>query len=392
MIDRRIFRPDDYGKLQARYFSDLRATGVVDADPSGWLSTYSQAETLARVPRVTPRDLARYYIDEGIALGADKERICSLVSSWEGTRVEADQITLCPSGASISLVTLAALKASGVQRVLFETPGYFGTIEQATEIGLPFQLVPTYRAEDYRLPDLRKWIPSRTKVALWVTQPRASLGFDQRPDELTRLLDRLGGGFLVVDEATDQSFPAHLAAFRRECGSRNLIRLRSFTKGMGLNGLRLAAAIHPRAFRRTMVDCLEALGGSLDVHSLRAVGDLGADMARLRAMLRAANQQVNDLRAKAERMTRGSPLQVNRLTNGYIGSMVADLSALGRTHSERRTRLLEGCRRARTPVMLGASMYLAKDHPFEAIRLNLFNHPEHIIRGIANVIGIWQRG
>lgn len=161
---------------------------------------------------------------------------------------------------------------------------------------------------------------------------------------------------------------------------------------MGLNGLRLAAAIHPRPFRRTMVDCLEALGGSLDVHSLRAVGDLGANMARLRAMLRAANQQVNDLRAKAERMTRGSPLQVNRLTNGYIGSMVADLSALGRTHSERRARLLEGCRRARTPVMLGASMYLAKDHPFEAIRLNFFNHPEHIVRGIANVIGIWERG
>src|SRR5208282_6514069 len=95
-------------------------------------------------------------------------------------------------------------------------------------------------------------------------------------------------------------------------------------------------------------------------------------------------------RMKAEKLVINTPLVVNPLTNGYIGTLVADLKALGRTHPERRARFLEGCKTMRTPVMLGATSYMAKDPPREGVRLNFFMQPEHIIRGINNILRIWR--
>jgi len=168
-----------------------------------------------------------------------------------------------------------------------------------------------------------------------------------------------------------------------------LIRIRSFTKAMGLNGFRLAAVLHPASLRKPAVAALETFGGAIDIHSLLTVSAFAADLPRLQRMLAAANRQVNLLRAKAEKLVSGTPLSVNRLINGYIGTLVADLRKLGRTHVERRKRLLEGCERLRTPVMLGAGSYMAKDPPREAIRLNFFMQPDNITRGINNIIKIW---
>ncbi len=118
---------------------------------------------------------------------------------------------------------------------------------------------------------------------------------------------------------------------------------------------------------------------------------LSKNAERLSAMLFAANQQVNKLRAKAERLTRKSRVTVNPLVNGYIGSMVVDLSELGDCQDERRTRFLEHCRAMRTPVILGASAYFAKDPPSEAVRLNFFMQGDQVLRGVANILRIVTR-
>jgi hypothetical protein len=232
------------------------------------------------------------------------------------------------------------------------------------------------------LPDLTDILAGKESLGLWLTQPRAALGFNQtiaQLEEWLALLDRRH--YLVVDEATDQSFPTTLGRLRHP----RLIRLRSFTKGLGLNGLRLAAVLHEQDLRAVLVGSLEMLGGSVDVHSLTSICELAADLPRLQTMLAAANAQVNELRGRAERLVRGGPVRVNRLTNGYIGSATIDLTNLGVSHRTRRKRLLEGCRDARTPVILGASFYLAYDPPFEAVRLNFFSHPQHILGGLANI-------
>lgn len=129
-MTRAPFRRDDYAEIEAAYFSGFRAEGLVNADPSGWLSTYSDAERFSPHPVVPPGALARYYIDEGRSLGALKERMAALLSSWEARDIEPDEFTLCPSGACASLLVLAMMKRLGVSDVLFETPSYFGSISR----------------------------------------------------------------------------------------------------------------------------------------------------------------------------------------------------------------------------------------------------------------------
>jgi DNA-binding transcriptional MocR family regulator len=390
MIDRRFFALDDYNRIQAQYFADLKRQGRVRADPSGWLDTYSSAEALLPAHSLPPHSITRYFVDEGSALGPPKERIRRLLSAWESREISIDGFTLCPSCGNASLVTLSTLKDCGVKKILFETPAYFATIEQAALLRIPFQLLPTYRDQNYRLPDLGQYMSRNLPTAIWLTHPRASLGFDQPHKLIRALLEQAGPrGYLVIDEATDQSYPAHLGGKSRFPRDR-LIRLRSFTKGMGLNGFRAAVILHPDKLRENLTHSIEALGGSLDAHSLFAVAEFAAAPARFHRMLAAASQQVNDLRHVAERLVRGSPVTINRLTNGYIGSMVLDLSLIGRSQAVRRRRLLEWCKAVETPVILGASMYIAKAPPTETIRLNFFNLPDHIVRGVTNILRLWS--
>lgn len=311
-----------------------------------------------------------------------------MLSVWEDSAVGIDEFTLCPSGALASLITLGTIRAHGVDTIVFETPCYFGTVEQAEELGFRIELIPTYRAEDYVLKNPAKRLRLPGRRALWLTQPRVALGWDQTVRALQDTLQSLDDNFLIIDEVTDQSFPAHLRSLRRDFPTANIIRIRSFTKPMGLNGFRLSAIMHPERLRKSVTDALELFGGTLDAHSVLAVNALADDVDTLERMLKAVNGQVNTLRIKAERLSRGSPVIVNRLVNGYIGSMIVDLSSLGRNGVTRRRRFLENCERLRTPVILGPSFYLAKDPPLEGVRLNFFQHSDQVLRGVSNVLKI----
>jgi aspartate/methionine/tyrosine aminotransferase len=385
-----VFEKDDYAEIQRKYFDQLFTAGRVDADPSGWLLTYSDAEKFLQLPQVSPHDFAKYHVDEGRSLAGHKERLVPLLSSWEGRSLQPGEFTLCPSGGCASLVTLATLKALGIKKILFETPAYFATIEQAREVGLQVELLPTYRNDGYELRNVGSKL-RHPQIGLWITQPRAALGFDQSCDTVGRWARQIGQrGYVVSDEVTDQTFPSHLSKLAELAPHANVVRIRSFTKGMGLNGLRLATILHSAQLRAHLVDSLETFGGSIDAHSLIAVTKLAESQSRFRRMLMAANAQVNDLRNKAERLVRGSPITVNRLTNGYIGSMIADLRGLGCTQKQRRVRLLRWCSEKCTPVILGSSFYMAQSPPTEAVRLNFFNRRENITRGIVNILQLWE--
>jgi hypothetical protein len=256
-------------------------------------------------------------------------------------------------------------------------------------------MVPTYRRDGYRLEAsaaVRK--AQKMPLALWLTQPRFALGINQSLDHLRSILRRLHdiGSYVVIDEVMDQSFPAHLAALgaMSEGPGLSLIRIRSFVKAVGLNGVRLAVIMHPATLRRPIVNALEMLGGAVDVHSLASVASLADDVPRYKTMLATANRQVTRLWVQAERLVRGTPLSINPLVNGYIGSMVADVTPFGKTTEERRTGLLEGCRSVRTPIVLGASFYVAIDPPTETVRLNFFIHPDELLRGVRNILSLWN--
>lgn len=372
--------------LLSEYFSELRKVGSIDADPSGWLDTRSASEDMLTPPQFVSSDYSKYLIDDGHTLGSRKTLPCSLLSEWDQSPIGRDEVTLCSSGSMASLLTLSALKENGIKRLLIETPSFFGTVDQARELGLETILVPTYKRDDYSLPDIEPYLRASAPTALWLTQPRIALGYNQDRDALDGYLERLRNcDALVSDEVTDQSFPSHLGSLRSRPTRATVIRLRAFTKPMGINGLRLYAAIHDAALRGKFIRGLDLFGGTLDAHSLLSIEGLANDLPRFRAMLSAANRQVIQLREKAERLARGSRVSVNHLVNGYLGSMCVDCTALGADQSVRRMRLLEKCKQARTPIILGTALYAAPDPPLETVRLNFFLRDEHVLCGIQNI-------
>jgi hypothetical protein len=207
---RRTFFPkDDYTRV-ARFFAPLR-TGLVYADPSGWLDTFSSVADNIIQPHLTVNDLARYCIDHGESLAAPKQTIANALSSWESRTVCRSEFTLFHSVSSATLGVLMFLKERGVNTLIMETPAYIITIEQAWVLGINVILLPSYQEEGFSINWSRVLSRRRTRSAIWLTQPRMSLGYNQSPEEVLRLSEELDPEeFMIIDEATEQMYPSHL--------------------------------------------------------------------------------------------------------------------------------------------------------------------------------------
>lgn len=379
----------DFANAQLLFRALRESPSGIDADPSGWRDTVSDVEEMVPQPRLAPGDLVQYHADAVHGLASYGEPIVSLINRWEDREYSPQQVTLCPSGTSASLAILIVLRDLGVKTVVFETPLYFASLDQARALGLEPRILRTFRATGYQVAWDGLPVDSES-TAFWFTQPRAALGFDQTSETLGRLLESLRRErqYLIIDEVTEQRFPATLRDLVAQDNKGCLIRIRSFTKGMGLNGIRLAAILHPAELKRHFVRTLDAFGGSVDVFSLATVAGLARESARFKAMLAAANTQVVNLRERAERLGSSSIAQVNHLVNGYIGSMIVDLTRLGSDQNTRRRAFLAKCLQARTPVVLGSSYSLASDPPFEMVRINFLIGPDSVLRGIGNIMDV----
>jgi len=379
----RFFEPDEYTAINKRYFADIHGAGCVQLDPSGWVQTLSDAAGMVLLPeRKLP--LSRYYMDEGNALGEARSSLQDLLSAWEGIAMDPMRFTACPSVGVASLLTMAVLRRKGVGRIIFETPCYFAAILQAEWLGLEPVLVPSYRRDGYR-PLAGFAIPRiKQRSAWWLTHPRVTLGFNQKPENVRALTRGLAAGdYVVIDEALDQSFPSELGRLHATESEQRLIRLKGFGKPLGLNGYRLAFILHPAALRADMVDCLETFAGAIDAHSLEAACAVAAEPHHLSRMMQVANHQVLALRVAADKVVAGSAVAVNPLVNGYLGSAVVNLQSLGADQQSRRHRFLLGCQKRGMPVIIGPSMHFASDPPSEAVRLNFFSTREYVLRGVA---------
>jgi len=377
------FEPDNFDEISRKYFRDLRLNGSLYADPSGWIDTYSEAALQMPSISTTKDDYGRYYLDVAHTLEPHKTAILELLSQWEGTQYTRDEVTLCPSVSASSIIVLAALKALGVESLVLETPCYFATAEQAAHLNMLSNFVPTYIGNDFQMPEMVEILSKYDNIVFWITQPRASLGLNQNFDHLWGALSTLNAkSYLLIDEATDQTFPALLGLLRNHPNSQRLIKLKNFTKPMGLNGLRVAAILHDTSLKRQIATQIETFGGSIDFHSLKTIAALAGDIGRFRLMLTAANRQVIELRRQAEIWCRGTNATVLPLTNGYIGVVAYPIAKSKELFQAERHRFLAHFRDRATPVIIGPSMYFASDAPLEFVRLNYMSHPQHIIRGM----------
>jgi histidinol-phosphate/aromatic aminotransferase/cobyric acid decarboxylase-like protein len=377
-----LFRANDFDAVYYQFFEQIWDSGNVYADPSGWRDTESVAANLLPVTKIVPSQLGRYYLDEGTTLGVLKEQILELLGLWEKRRVEWQQVTLYNSASTATAAVLVALKRLGVRTILFETPAYSVTINQAKHGSYKTVLCPTYFREGFALGD-PEFPKTARPIALWLTQPRMSLGFNQEISSIEKLLTRLSADdFLVIDEATEQSYPSVLHELPNDSKAASILRIRGILKPMGLNGLRLACVFHDAKMREPLENAQSVIGASLDLYSLQVAADLAERNPVFFDMLSVAHSQVTKLRKRAEFMSLGSPLQVSHLVNGYMGSIFVPFAGGSARYRRNRERLLTHCRSHRMPVILGSSMLYAFDPDWEQIRVNYFSREQHVLRAV----------
>jgi histidinol-phosphate/aromatic aminotransferase/cobyric acid decarboxylase-like protein len=376
----KFFRRNDFDLVYYDFFEAVWDSGDVYADPSGWNDTGSTAASLLPVIRVNEAALGRYYLDEDKNLGSLKEQILQLVEFWEKKPLNWNEMTLYNSVSTATAAVLVALKRLGARTVVFETPAYGVTVNQARHSGYKVVLIPTYYRDNFALPLQHVVMRRPHPVVFWLTQPRMSLGLNQEDGVVEKLLNELTpNDFIVIDEATEQRCPSVLSSLPKDV---RVLRIRGLLKPLGLNGLRLACVLHSDTLRVCLENAQDVIGASLDLYSLQTAAELSQKKELFFKMLSVANTQVTELRRKAEFFALGSEVRLSRLVNGYMGSVFVPFKGGKRKYRENRTRLLEYCRSQRMPVILGSNMLYAFDPEWEQVRLNYFSREHHILRAM----------
>jgi DNA-binding transcriptional MocR family regulator len=184
------FLDDDYDAINAEFFEGIRlGTGFLD--PSGWLDTVSNALPLLPSHQINPNGLQAYYGDLSSNLGASKGKLSALLSVWDECSYSMDELTVCQSATAASFLTLAFLKSKGIRTVLFESPCYYASIEQCESLGLFSRRIVTRTADDFLLTLSEDFLDGASPCALWLTQPRIALGFNQDVEHVSALLDAM---------------------------------------------------------------------------------------------------------------------------------------------------------------------------------------------------------
>ncbi len=385
---RNRFRPSDFDAVYYNHFKEIWDSGDIYADPSGWRDTEAAAAGLLPSIQIEKAALGRYYLDEGDTIDPLKEQIIKLIESWEQRPFDLDELTLYNSVSTATAAVLIALKRLGLSTIVFETPAYGVTVNQAKQAGYKIVMVPTYYENGF-VSGVELYTSKRqSPFAVWLTQPRMSLGFDQKKQFIHQLLEQLSASdFLVIDEATEQHFPSLLSSIHQTSKARQVLRIRGLLKPLGLNGLRIAAVLHSAFLREHLEGAQEVIGASLDLYSLEMAAALAQRKELFISMLSVANTQVQTLRKKAEVLALGSKISVGRLVNGYMGTTFVNLQGGKKRYEQNRRDLLNHCCSRRMPVILGSSMFFALDPEWEQIRFNYFNRDHHILRAIEVLTG-----
>jgi aspartate/methionine/tyrosine aminotransferase len=372
-----VFLPDDFFKIDNRYFKKLRETKDIKADPSYWFDSESPVCNI-----LSNKNVQKYRIDFNSGLKDEKFILIDAISKWDDQKYNYNNITVCSSATSASFIVLGFLQ-NKVDSIIFETPAYYASIIQAKKLGFRVQYIPTYFSDNFQIEETSiKFIKSaKTAKAIWVSQPRFGIGINQNKDLLSNVLKCLTDkDFLIIDEATEQLFPAFLNEFNFRY-RKNIIKLRSFLKPTGLNGPRLSYILHDTGYRISVQSYLELVQGAIDCFSLEYTCKLLQNITYFQEMLIISNKYVKNIARKIELITRGTVIVNIPLENGYIGSVAIKLYNEGNFLKER-NRFLLYCNKVKVPVILGSAMYFAIDNTFEFIRINYFNSEFNITNGI----------
>ena len=379
------FNQDDYFLIKKKYFDELLNSPFDVLEPSGYLEVTSKS--LKELPKFEiPREkLAQYYNDAGNNIMEFKNPILKLWNSWDECIYNKDEITLCHSVTIAGFAVLEILKSIDIKTIFFETPAYYGTIYQAEMLKIKHIKIPTYKENNWKINLSKDQIRQNSPCAVWITQPKMSLGLNQNQKSIKQLAEIMGpNDFLVIDEATEKEFPSVLKNLNNSNYDCSIIKMRSFFKGCGLNGIRLTVVSHPIALKKKFNLAMWLFQGGLDLFSLTAgkIASISKDQFVL--MLKLAREETIKKREKLENLSRGSIIEPIRLINGYIGTLRVNFP--NNKFWENRRALLEYLKKEKIVATLGSSMFFAHDPCAEHIRLNYYLDEEVLIKTVQRLI------
>jgi len=389
---RHQFDPDDFDRIYTKYFKKLIETGSVRFDPSGWLNTISNASSEYQLSNISKKDLlVPYYSDYHDQLKPQKSNILALLSKWDAYEYEFDELTLCSSVTLGSYIVMSTLAKKGIKTIFFETPAFYASINQAKSLGLTCIQIPTYLERNFALTIPTQTLEKYQPYAICLTQPRMSLGMNQKIEFVDQLYSKLPeDSYILIDEASEQLFPSHLHSFNVRKYPR-VIKIRNIFKGLGINGIRLSYIAHQSSLRQDIQRELENIQGAIDIYSLDASYQLSKEQHRFQTMLEIANKQTIELRKSIERLFSGREISVSPLVNGYVGTISVSFEHFPYGHKKNRELRLKHCFNDGIPLILGATMKFAKHPNREFIRLNYFKHRQVLEKSVESILKFVQQ-
>lgn len=367
MSNRAVFFPDDIDRINTKYFNKLRQDGGVSADPSYWYENRSEVAFEFGL-----ESIRAYTSDYNGGLRDEKAVIVGTLGRWDEQTYSNDDLSLCSSATSASLSILAYLRhMCRFEHIVFETPCYFASYKQAQYLSFNVRLAPTYFNYDFNM-DLTLIDSGQPKV-IWITQPRFGIGSNYDVSHLDSILHCMSKhDVLVIDEATEQLTPPHLADYNHARDPR-IIKIRSPFKGMGINGPRISTIIHGEHRCRQLQLAREQVQGSIDRFSLDFSVKLLSEPERFFMMLQTANRQILNLHRNLSVRCIGTRVAMSPMQNGFIGSASVAYDSVDKPYVQRRERLLQHCLEHGMPVIVGANMYFAIDPSREFVRFSYFS-------------------
>lgn len=372
-----VFEPNDYMEVIDRYYEPSLRRGVRLADMSGWEFSPQALPAPMTVSLPMHADLARYYADSGRRLDEIKAQILPALEILDGHALDAEGVMLLPSTTVAINIILGILKSAGTRSLVVEAPAYYAVMDAAQRIGLPYELIAPIQCPDGSfatdLPTLVARLEEKN-VCLWLHQPRYAVGDDLSPELVNNLLACTGDScFLVVDEANDDTTPSVLGGIG--INAPNFFRLRSLSKPIGLNGVRLAMLLHPPQWRDRIVDTMWSTGGALDWFSVSFAKSLASPPRLYADLLAQTREKLNAQRHLVAVALSGAPMHLLPGRTGSLGVIRLDWRGRRGREEYKREALIRHLADNGIPAMLGAHCFFPKAIGFEHMRVNLFNEP-----------------
>lgn len=367
------FQKDDFFTINKKYFEHIINDKNDYLHPSGFLNT--NIKSIQKFDNITidKSNFIEYRNDSTSNILEYKDIIQNLFHHWDNYFYDNDELTICHSVTIGSIAVLDFLYKNHIRSIIFETPVYYATLIQAEQMNFNITKIPSFYKDNFISP---LTVSSIEPKVYWITQPRISLGINQDIQYIENIINKLREvDYLVIDEATELMFPSHLS-FTTKYTNKNIIKIRSIFKGMGLNGPRISTIIHPKVMKNDLNLSLWIYQGGLDIFSLELIKKT-ANINYFKSILNTSLEQVIQTKQRLKKHVLGSNLQLSNMQNGYIGSLIFKYNN-GKEYQENRELLLKLLSKNRIVVTLGASMNFAYDKNFEFIRLNYYIHQEHL--------------